>query len=193
VRRVTAATCDDAGVRDALIMIDVLSEFRHENADALLESFRERQPAIAERLATARERRIPVIYANDSHGSWEWDTGAWIRRIVETSRAGSLVGEIAPRDGDSLVRKSRYSAFDHTPLEIILREREVERVLLAGAATEMCIVQTAIGARELGLKVTICAEACASVDPRDAETALAYAERVVGARVDRSADGALPR
>lgn len=47
------------------------------------------------------------------------------------------------------------------------------------------VVQTAIDARELGLKVTILADACASVDQGDAELALAYAERVVCAHVDR--------
>ena len=61
-------------------------------------------------------------------------------------------------------------------------------MLLAGAATEMCIVQTAIDARELGLKVTILASACATVDPEDEAVALEYAERVVGARVERALD-----
>jgi nicotinamidase-related amidase len=67
----------------------------------------------------------------------------------------------------------------------VLRELGVERVLLAGAAAEMCIVQTAIDARELGLKVTILAAACAAVDTDDADLALRYAERVVGAHIDR--------
>jgi nicotinamidase-related amidase len=65
-----------------------------------------------------------------------------------------------------------------------VRELGIERLLLADAATEMCIVQTAIDAKELGLRVTILADACASVDRRDAELALAYAERVVGAYIE---------
>jgi nicotinamidase-related amidase len=52
----------------------------------------------------------------------------------------------------------------------------------------MCIVQTAIDARELGLKVTILASACATVDPDDEAIALEYAERVVGARVEWELD-----
>jgi nicotinamidase-related amidase len=49
----------------------------------------------------------------------------------------------------------------------------------------MCIVQTAIDARELGLKVSILAAACAAVDAKNAALALEYAERVVGAHIDR--------
>jgi nicotinamidase/pyrazinamidase len=173
-------------VRDALIVIDVITDFRHPDGDALLASFRERQPALRQAIADARSADLPVIYVNDSHGSWEWDVGGWIRRTIDAGPAAELVASVAPRERDAFLRKTRYSAFDHTPLEIVLRELEVERVLLAGAATEMCIVQTAIDARELGLKVTILASASASVDREDEAIALAYAERVAGARVERT-------
>lgn len=94
--------------------------------------------------------------------------------------------EIAPHPGDRFVVKPRYSAFDHTPLVLILRELEVERILLAGAATKMCVVQTAIDAKEEGFKVTILAEACTTTDPEIERVALGYAETIVGARVERS-------
>jgi nicotinamidase-related amidase len=175
-------------MRDALIVIDVLSDFRHEDGDALLRSFRQCQSALRRAIADARDRGVPIIYVNDSHGSWDWDTRAWMARIVERNSEASLVEQVAPQPGDMFLRKARYSAFDHTPLEIVLGQLEIERVLLAGAATEMCIVQTAIDARELGIKVTILAAACASVHGCDEETALAYAERVVGARVERDTD-----
>jgi nicotinamidase-related amidase len=83
--------------------------------------------------------------------------------------------------------KHRYSAFDHTPLDLLLDELEVERLVLIGAATEGCIVQTAIDAREHGLKVTIVADACASTDPELETVALDYVGRVVGAHIARAA------
>ena len=82
--------------------------------------------------------------------------------------------------------KQRYSAFDHTPLEILLESLQAERVLLIGAATEGCVVQTAIDARELGLKASIIADACASTDPGLEAIALEYAERVGGIRIECS-------
>jgi nicotinamidase-related amidase len=174
-------------VRDALVVIDVITRFDHPGGDALLASFREHHPALVAALAAARTADVPLIYVNDNHGVWGWDIAAEIRRASDRAEGGELVARVAPRAGDRFLRKPRYSAFDHTALDLVLRELEVERLLLAGAATEMCIVQTAIDARELGLKVTILADACASVDQRDAELALAYAERVVGAHIDRRA------
>jgi nicotinamidase-related amidase len=95
------------------------------------------------------------------------------------------VAAIAPQEGDRFVVKPRYSAFDHTPLELILRELEIERILLAGAATEGCVVQTAIDGRELGFKISVLVDACASPNERLEQIALAYLEEVVAARLVR--------
>jgi nicotinamidase-related amidase len=175
-------------VRDALIVIDVITDFRHPDGEELLASFRQRQPALREAIEAARSRALPVIYVNDSHDTWDADVEGWIRRTLARAGAAELLEAVAPRPGDAFLRKARYSAFDHTALGILLERLEIERVLLAGAATEMCIVQTAIDARELGLKVTILASACATVDPDDEAIALEYAERVVGARVEWELD-----
>jgi hypothetical protein len=51
-------------------------------------------------------------------------------------RGGALVREIAPRRDERFVFKPRYSAFDHTPLQLILDELGCERLLLAGMTTE---------------------------------------------------------
>ena len=80
--------------------------------------------------------------------------------------------------------KPRYSAFDLTPLELILSSLEIERILLCGTTTEMCVAQTAIAARERNLKVSIVVDACAHIDEENARIALAYLERVVGVRLE---------
>jgi nicotinamidase-related amidase len=74
----------------------------------------------------------------------------------------------------------------------VLAELGIEHISLLGAATEGCVVQTGIDAREQGLKATIVADACATVDERLERLALEYAERVAGIRVVR-ADAEAPR
>jgi nicotinamidase-related amidase len=125
-----------------------------------------------------------VIYANDNWGAWDGDKDRLVREALDGLGA-DVVEAIAPREADRFVVKPRYSGFDHTPLELILRELEIDRVLLAGAATERCVVQTAIDGRELGFKITVLADACASPDPRLEQVALTYLEDVVGARLER--------
>jgi nicotinamidase-related amidase len=169
-------------VRDALLLVDVIHDFDHEGGEALLESFRRSHPQLVEEIGAARGR-IPIVYANDTRGRWDGDAPGFVRAAIENGRAGALIAAIAPEAGDSFIFKPRYSAFDSTPLAIRLAELEIERLLLAGTATEMCVTQSAIAARELGFKVTVLAAACSSVDPEDERIALAYLESVVGARI----------
>jgi nicotinamidase-related amidase len=137
-------------------------------------------------LADARTRELPVLYANDNRGVWDGDAARLVRQAAEEGLGGELVAAIAPQAGDRFVVKPRYSAFDHTPLELILRDLEIERILLAGNATEGCVVQTAIDGRELGFKISVLVDACASADERLEQIALVYLEDVVGARLVRT-------
>ena len=174
-------------MKDALLLVDVINDFRHEDGDALLESFRDRHDALVEALGDGRERNLPIVYANDNQGVWDGDVRRLVREAID-GKGGDLVEKVAPREGDRFLVKPRYSAFDHTPLVLLLRELEVERIVLAGTATEMCVVQTAIDAKEEGFKVSILADACATTDERVERLALEYAEKIVGARVERGRD-----
>ena len=150
----------------------------------MLASFRERHAGLVEAIETARANEVPVLYAQDNRGVWDGDKARLIREAVEEGLGAQLVEAIAPREGDRFVVKPRYSAFDHTPLELILRGLDVERLLLAGTATEGCVVQTAIDGRELGFKISVLWKACASPDERLEQVALTYLEEVVGARLE---------
>jgi nicotinamidase-related amidase len=169
-------------LRDVLLLVDVISDFEHGDGDTLARAFARAQPALVAAIGEARRRGIPIVYANDSHGDWSGDRGRQIERAL-AGRAGELVAELLPQDDDAYLVKPRYSAFDHTPLAMVLAGHEVERILLAGTATEMCVAQTAIQAREVGFKVTVLVDACAEVDAEDARIALRYLESVVGVRL----------
>ena len=172
-------------MKDALLLVDLIQDFRHDDGDALLASYRQRHAGMVAVLREARERELPIVYANDNAGVWDGDARRLVREAIEHGRGGDLVRAVAPVPDDRFVVKPRYSAFDHTPLALILRELEVERLLMAGAATEMCVAQTAIDGREIGFKISVLADACASVDDRLERISLEYLETVVGCRIER--------
>lgn len=171
-------------MRDALVLVDVVQTFEHEDGARLLESFRSRHAGFVAALERARGEGVPVVYANDNFGVWDGDAPRLVRSALE-GPGGELVETMAPRDGETCVVKPRYSAFDHTPLELILRELGIERLLLGGMSTEGCVAQTTIAARELGFKVTVLASACATIDEQVERVALEYLETVSGAFVER--------
>jgi nicotinamidase-related amidase len=171
-----------ADMRDVLLVVDVLNDFAHEDGPALLVSFRERHAALVNLLERARAAEIPIVFANDNRGVWDGDAGGLVRTALD-GPAGDLVREIAPRPDDRFVIKPKYSAFDHTPLELILESLGCERIFLAGMSTEGCVTQSAIAARERGFKVTVVSRACATVDQTLEETALRYLVDVGGVQL----------
>src|SRR5262245_54525570 len=175
-------------MRDALLVIDVVSTFEHEDGERLLASFRERLNALRAAIAACRDGDVPVIYANDRHGRWDGDVARLLRDAL-AGVGGDVASALAPRKGEPFLLKSRYSAFDHTPLEPLLGELDIERLRLVGGTTEGCIVQSGVAARERGFKVTIVEPACATLDGDLEQTALRYAEQVAGIRVASSTDG----
>lgn len=156
------------------------------SGDALLDSFRERAAQMRQTVDLARDHNIPLIYVNDEHGCWNSNAPGPVRDALE-AKGGDLVKPLVPAFNEPVLLKHRYSAFDHTPLDIFLEERKVRRVVLIGAATEGCVVQTAIDARELGLKASIVVDACATNEPELEAVALRYARRVVGVDLGRIA------
>lgn len=178
----TAGTVVEFEHGDALLVVDVLADFSHEDGASLLASFRERGATMAAAIEAARDGGIPVIYVNDDRDRWDGDAPA-LARETAGGPGGDVIRPLLPRPGDSVLLKHRYSAFDHTALELLLEARSVERVLIVGASTEGCVVQTALDAREHGLKATIVADACATTDAGLEELALRYADEVGGIRV----------
>jgi nicotinamidase-related amidase len=170
----------------ALLLVDVIKDFQHEDGDRLLESYRARHGALLAALEWARSDGLPVVYANDNAGTWDSDAPGLVEQAVEHGRAGELVAAVAPREGDVVVLKRRYSAFDATPLESILREDlDVGELLVAGTATEMCVFQTITDALRLGFAAAVQADACATVDEEHERLALEYLERVLGVEIRR--------
>ena len=54
-----------------------------------------------------------------------------------------LVEPLAPREGDIVIPKTRYSGFCNTNLDSILRSRGVNTIVLTGIATNVCVESTA--------------------------------------------------
>ncbi len=166
----------------ALVLVDVLNDFRHEDGTSLCESFRDRHPALVRLIEWARAEGLPVVYVNDALGQ----SRCCREHIVATARAGrlgALMAGLSPQPDDIFIVKSFYSGFEQTGLESALRRLGVGTVVVAGAATERCVAQTITSARERGFDCIVVADACATVDRRLEAIALDYLENVAGATI----------
>jgi nicotinamidase-related amidase len=159
----------------ALLLVDVIKDFEHEDGDRLLASFRRRHGGLTRAMVEARRRGDLVAFAND--GGRDWDVARLIRLALD-GKAGELVRAVLPRDTEPVFLKAHYSAFEGTPVAAALDGLGVTELALAGTATEMCVFQTAADALRHGFQVSVLADACASVDERHEALALAYLSEV---------------
>jgi nicotinamidase-related amidase len=174
-------------VKSALIVVDMLNTYDHEDADVLVESVREALPAIQRLVERARRDGVPVVYVNDNHGDWGAGRPELLERAM-AGRAGDLVEPIAPDEGTWFISKARHSIFYETQLEYLLREQEVERTVLVGQVTEQCILYSALDAYVRHFAVAVPRDAVAGIHPDMADCALRMMQRNMQADVVEADD-----
>ncbi|MYV37303.1 isochorismatase family protein [Streptomyces sp. SID1328] len=166
----------------ALIVIDMINTYEHQDAELLLPSAERVVPVVADLIARARAADAPVIYANDNFGQWRSHHG----ELVETALAGphrELVEPVLPDDASMFVMKARHSIFYETPMTYLLWQLGVRHVVLCGQVTEQCVLYSALDAHIRHLEVTVPPDAVASIDPHLESAALEMMERNMGARL----------
>lgn len=174
--------------KEALLVIDMLNDFVRPGAPLEVPSNRTMLPALQARLAAARASGVPVIYLCDAHrpDDPEFERMGWPPHGVKGTRGAEVVAELAPQETDPVVEKSSYSGFHHTGLEGILQAHGVDRLVLTGCVTNICILYIAYEAVIRGYRVTVPADCVASLDPADGEFALRQMEQVLGVTVTRA-------
>jgi nicotinamidase-related amidase len=173
----------------ALLVVDMLNTYDHEDGDRLRESARAVIPNIRDLIAAARSNDVLTVWVNDNHG--DWTIGR--RRLTDWARENgdpALIDPIAPPDGTAFLLKARHSAFYATQLEYLLREQDVDHIVLTGQVTEQCILYTALDAYIRHFELTVPRGAVAHIHQDLGDAALALMERNMSAAVPEAADAA---
>jgi nicotinamidase-related amidase len=134
-------------------------------------------------LRACREMAIPVIYTKFVAGPepillWEWSPvhappvcSCWkgVKRPYEDVAVqldcSDIIEELYPEPGEPIVEKFGYGAFHDTNLDDLLKEREVESVLVTGTVTQICVEETARESSKRGYRTTIISDAVSSYMP----------------------------
>jgi nicotinamidase-related amidase len=161
--------------RSALIVIDMLNSYEHADAERLTRSVEQALPALSRIIERAAAEDVLTIYVNDNFGAWTSSRDD----LIETVLSGNfphLVEPIVPAEEALFVVKARHSIFYQTPLEFLLQQHEVERLVLTGQVTEQCVLYSALDAYIRGFAVTVVCDAVAHIHPHLAEAALELME-----------------
>lgn len=174
---------------DAVLVIDVINDLEFSSGDKVLPWAERLVRPLLSFLSKARHRGVPVIYVNDNFGEWSGDKTQVIAHCTRKGARGREVSrQLAPRKSDYVILKPRHSAFFCTPLLPLLENLEVERLVLAGMATNLCVLLTAHDALMHGYPLVVLSDCCAAENDFDHNVVLRQLQSFFDANVCRSTE-----
>ena len=185
----------DAG-RTALLIVDMINPLDFPGAASLREEAVPAARAIARLKRRVKAQDLPAIYVNDNFTHWLNDFRELVAICRQPDAPGApLVEALPPEHDDYLVLKPKHSGFYQTPLEVLLAQLDVRRVIVTGIAGEGCVLATALDAHMRDFAVAVPSDCCASISRERNARALAllrdsiHADTRSGARLALEAGG----
>jgi nicotinamidase-related amidase len=139
---------------------------RIDDADPLLER-------LGAALDAGREAGSTIVYVKIGFRPGHPEISPRNRTFSGLASSGAFVlGEsseihpsVAPHESDVVVVKRRVSAFAGSDLDVVLRARGIERLVLTGISTSGVVLSTLRAAADLDFAITVLRDGCADTDP----------------------------
>jgi nicotinamidase/pyrazinamidase len=169
--------------RTALLVVDVQNDFADGKGSLYVGGGERVIPVVNAEIERARAAGATVVYTQDWHPEvtphFQRDGGVWPVHCVAESWGADFHRDLRVEPDAPIIRKGAdgrdgYSAFsvrdprsgdvEATQLESLLHERGLQRVVIAGLATDYCVVETAMDARRLGHGTRVLVDAIRAVE-----------------------------
>jgi len=92
--------------------------------------------------------------------------------FISGDRGTDIHDSVAHFEGEPIVYKHEPNAFLNTNLLELLKSWQIERVVITGMMTHMCVDATARAASDLGFQVMVAEDACATRDLKYGDTTI---------------------
>jgi nicotinamidase-related amidase len=112
----------------------------------------------------------PEISARNTLFSGMKGTG----RLVEMGPDTRICNEIRPNPGEVIVIKRRISAFTGSDLEVVLRSKNIDTLVLTGVSSLGVVESTARQAFDMDYRIVVIEDCCSDRDPKANEIAISW-------------------
>ena len=177
--------------KTGILFFDILNGYYHQANERAKVRKKPMVEGAVRLMKAGREAGIPIFFAKGNHRAdgatsvmtltdtkidlTPWPNGVPVKDkpvALEGSNGAEVIPELDPRPDDYYIPKYRWSAFFQTYLDLALRARKIDTILMSGGSTDVGLAATVFAARDLDYNIVIVRDACASVHDQRAHDVL---------------------
>jgi ureidoacrylate peracid hydrolase len=177
--------------KTGLLFFDILNGYYHAAEPAAKARMKPWIDNAVRLMKAGREAGIPVFFAKGNHRSdnatsatlqIDTDMGLrpWPDGIVKKGKmhvtgndwSSEVITELDPRPDDYYIPKYRWSAFYQTYLDLALRARGIDTVIISGGSTDVGVVSTIFAGRDMDYNMLVVSDACGTSHDQRAQDLL---------------------
>ena len=127
----------------------------------------------------ARAAGLPVFFAKGNHrpdnattallltdtnnSLIPWPNGEVTKtkmHVIAGDRSSDVLADLEPKPDDYYIVKYRWSAFHQTYLDLALRARGIDTIIISGGSTDVDVASTLYSGRDLDYNMIVASDAC---------------------------------
>ncbi|TMA07735.1 MAG: cysteine hydrolase [Deltaproteobacteria bacterium] len=165
--------------KTALLFFDILNGYYHAAEPAAKARMKPWIDNAVRLMKAGREAGMPVFFAKGNHrpdsatsAVLETDTDMGLRpwpdgvvkkgkmHVTGGDRSSEVIPELDPRPEDYYIPKYRWSAFYQTYLDLALRARGIDTVIISGGSSDVGVASTIFAGRDMDYNMLVVSDAC---------------------------------